>query len=195
MNMNVVIASQVANPSVFGPSGTKTKDLFGSRIVFQLGDEQAWMATGMGGQKTGFLGGNGDALAVNGGKAVRMRAALPSGQDYESLPRAEAQPAPPEDRDLAGDRALAVVPGEGQNYEIEVTHDFESGMRYTARFDMPELSQKLVYALEKKTPRGGRMRPVGADGIQSQFGGAMATARLLRDLAARMRIDAAKIKS
>jgi DNA segregation ATPase FtsK/SpoIIIE-like protein len=106
LNINLVVASQAANPSVFGGTGSLAKANFGSRIVFQLPREQAYLATGIEGQATDKLGGNGDGLAVTNGRVTRFRAALPSENDYHLLPRTEAEPEPPAPDQLAGDSAV-----------------------------------------------------------------------------------------
>ncbi len=106
LNINLVVASQAANPSVFGGTGSLAKANFGSRIVFQLPREQAYLATGLEGQQTDKLGGNGDGLAVVNGRVTRIRAALPEEQDYAALPRLDAEPEPPTIDQLAGDAVL-----------------------------------------------------------------------------------------
>lgn len=106
LNINLVVASQAANPSVFGGTGSLAKANFGSRIVFQLPREQAYLATGLEGQTTDKLGGNGDGLAVTNGRVTRFRAALPSENDYHVLPRTEAEPEPPAPDQLAGDSTI-----------------------------------------------------------------------------------------
>jgi hypothetical protein len=106
LNINLVVASQAANPSVFGASGSLAKANFGSRIVFQLPREQAYLATGLEGQYTDKLGGHGDGLAVTNGRINRFRAALPADSDYETLPRTELEPEPPPPDQLAGDATV-----------------------------------------------------------------------------------------
>ncbi len=106
LNINLVVASQAANPGVFGGSGSLAKANFGSRLVFQLPREQAYLATGLEGQQTDRLGGNGDALAVANGRVTRLRAALPDEAAYAMLPRLEGEPPWPQPEQLAGDAAL-----------------------------------------------------------------------------------------
>ncbi len=106
LNINLLVASQAANPSVFGDKGSLAKANFPSRIVFQLPREQAYLATGIGGQHTEKLGGDGDGLAIVNGRTTRFRAAYPQKQDYEALPRLETEPALPDRDQLAGDRAF-----------------------------------------------------------------------------------------
>lgn len=106
LNINLVVASQAANPRVFGESGSLARANFGSRIVFQLPREQAYLATGLEGQQTDKLGGAGDGLAVMDGRVTRLRAAWPSEGDYEALPRLAGEPEPPGLDELAGERAL-----------------------------------------------------------------------------------------
>ncbi len=106
LNINLVVASQAANPSVFGGTGSLAKANFGSRIVFQLPREQAYLATGVEGQFTDKLGGNGDGLAVSNGRVTRFRAAWPTEADYLALPQTETEPALPAPDQLAGDAAI-----------------------------------------------------------------------------------------
>lgn len=106
LNINLVVASQAANPGVFGTTGSLAKANFGSRIVFQLPWEQAYLATGLEGQQTDKLGGHGDGLAVVDGRVTRIRAALPTDQDYEALPRLEREPGPLSADRLAGDAVV-----------------------------------------------------------------------------------------
>jgi hypothetical protein len=106
LKINLVVASQAANPTVFGQKGSLAKANFPSRIVFRLPREQAYLATGLDGQQTDKLGGRGDGLAVVDGRVTRLRAALPEEGDYTDLPRLPvAPPMPPSDQ-LAGDGAL-----------------------------------------------------------------------------------------
>jgi hypothetical protein len=106
LNINLLVASQAANPSVFGERGSLAKANFPSRIVFQLPREQAYLATGIEGQHTEKLGGEGDGLAIVNGRTTRFRAAYPEARDYESLPRSDSEPAPPASDQLAGDRVI-----------------------------------------------------------------------------------------
>jgi hypothetical protein len=106
LNINLLVASQAANPSVFGDKGSLAKANFPSRIVFQLPREQAYLATGIEGQHTEKLGGDGDGLAILGGRTTRFRAAFPEDRDYEHLPRLESEPPPPDRADLVGDQAF-----------------------------------------------------------------------------------------
>jgi DNA segregation ATPase FtsK/SpoIIIE-like protein len=106
LNINLLVASQAANPSVFGEKGSLAKANFPSRIVFQLPREQAYLATGIEGQHTEKLGGDGDGLAIVNGRTTRFRAAYPEDRDYEHLPRLESEPPPPDRTELAGDRAF-----------------------------------------------------------------------------------------
>lgn len=106
LNINLLAASQAANPSVFGEKGSLAKANFPSRLVFQLPREQAYLATGLEGQHTEKLGGDGDGLAVVGGRTTRFRAAWPEERDYEALPRLESEPDLPEADQLAGDQFI-----------------------------------------------------------------------------------------
>jgi hypothetical protein len=110
LNMNLVMASQAANPKVFGKKGSLAKANLPSRIVFQLPREQAYLGAGLEGQRTDMLGGNGDGLAVNNGRVTRFRAALPLEADYERLPRLEAAPAMPAGHQVAGDATWQIDP-------------------------------------------------------------------------------------
>lgn len=106
LDINLLVASQAANPSVFGDKGSLAKANFPSRLVFQLPREQAYLATGLDGQHPEMLGGAGDGLAISNGRATRFRAAYPQPRDYEALPRLEREPPPPARELLAGDRAI-----------------------------------------------------------------------------------------
>jgi DNA segregation ATPase FtsK/SpoIIIE-like protein len=106
LNLNLLIASQAANPSVFGDKGSLAKANFPSRLVFQLPREQAYLATGLEGQHTEKLGGDGDGLAIVNGRTTRFRAAWPEERDYEALPRLAQEPTPPDQDELAGDRLV-----------------------------------------------------------------------------------------
>jgi hypothetical protein len=74
--------------------------------VFQLPREQAYLATGIEGQHTEKLGGDGDGLAIVNGRTTRFRAAFPEDRDFEHLPRLESEPPPPDRAELAGDQAF-----------------------------------------------------------------------------------------
>lgn len=107
LNVNLIAASQAPNPSVFGKKGSLAQANFGARIVFQLPQQYAYMASGgVPGLRTEALGAGdqkGDGLAVSNGVVTRFRAALPEEADYAKLPRRESEPeTPPEDK-LAGD--------------------------------------------------------------------------------------------
>ena len=106
LNINLLAASQAANSSVFGEKGSLAKANFPSRLVFQLPREQAYLATGLEGQHTEKLGGDGDGLAVVGGRTTRFRAAWPEERDYEALPRLESEPDLPAADQLAGDQFI-----------------------------------------------------------------------------------------
>jgi hypothetical protein len=103
LKINLVVASQAANPSTFGDTGSLAKANFPSRLVFQLPREQAYMATGLEGQHPERLGGGGDGLAVVEGRVTRFRAAFPQESDYAGLPRLPDEPEPPPVEQLAGD--------------------------------------------------------------------------------------------
>lgn len=106
LNINLLVASQAANPSVFGDKGSLAKANFPSRLVFQLPREQAYLATGIEGQHTEKLGGFGDGMAIIDGRMTRFRAAFPGSADYDALPRLEREPDLPEAEQLAGDSVL-----------------------------------------------------------------------------------------
>lgn len=108
--INLVIASQAANPSTFGKNGSLAQANFPSRLIFQLPHAQAYMATNLSGQHPEKLGGLGDGLAINGDRVTRFRAALPGHLDYEALPRAVAAPEPPRSDQLAGDAVIVTPP-------------------------------------------------------------------------------------
>lgn len=105
LRINLIVASQAANPSTFGKTGSLAQANFQSRLVFQLPHTQAYLATGLSDQHPEQLGGNGDGLAVSGDRVTRFRAALPRSQDYENLPRMEVEPDLP-DADMAGDAVI-----------------------------------------------------------------------------------------
>lgn len=94
LNVNLVAASQSANPSVFGGDGHKAKTNFGTRIIFNLPSSQAYLATDVGGRQYPVerlgAGGKGDGIVVSNGQVTRFRAALPSLSDFEGLLRVEA---------------------------------------------------------------------------------------------------------
>lgn len=106
LKINLVAASQAANPSVFGSSGSLAKANFPSRLVFHLPHDQAYMATGMKGQHPELLGGKGDGLGIVNGKVTRFRAALATEKDLDGLQWLESEPPVPGDEDLAGDAAV-----------------------------------------------------------------------------------------
>jgi hypothetical protein len=108
LRINLVVASQAANPTVFGKSGSLARANFGSRLVFRLPHDQSYLATGLAEQHTESLGGDGDGLAVVGDRVTRFRAAWPTAADYEALPRTEAEPEQPEAEALAGDAAASM---------------------------------------------------------------------------------------
>ena len=64
LGMNLIAASQAANPSVFGDKGSLAQANFATRLVFQLPNDQSWLATKVKGQHTGELGGKGDGLFI-----------------------------------------------------------------------------------------------------------------------------------
>jgi hypothetical protein len=106
LKINLVVASQAANPTVFGDKGSLARANFGGRLIFQLPHDQSYLATGLAGQHTERLGGKGDGLAITSGRVTRFRAALPQRQDFEVLPFRHAEPEMPESYLLAGDAAL-----------------------------------------------------------------------------------------
>lgn len=106
LRINLVVASQAANPSTFGSEGSLAQANFQSRLVFQLPHAQAYLATNLPGQHPEKLGGSGDGLAINGDKVTRFRAGLPRSVDYEGLTRNEVEPSAPEVGLLAGDAAI-----------------------------------------------------------------------------------------
>jgi len=103
LRINLVVASQAANPSTFGQKGSLAQANFQSRLVFQLPHAQAYLATNLSGQHTEKLGGLGDGLAISGDRVTRFRAALPAAIDYERLPRVDAAPPLPAADQVAGD--------------------------------------------------------------------------------------------
>ncbi len=106
LKINLVVASQAANPTVFGDKGSLARANFASRLVFQLPHDQSYLATGLAGQHTERLGGKGDGLAISGGQVTRFRAALPQRQDFEVLSFRHDELEMPESHLLAGDAAL-----------------------------------------------------------------------------------------
>jgi hypothetical protein len=106
LRINLVLASQGANPSVFGAKGTLAQANIQSRLVFQLPNSHSFLATGLPDQHTERLGlKKGDGLAVHGAKVARFRAATPLKKDLEALPLQESVPDIAED-DIAGDAAI-----------------------------------------------------------------------------------------
>jgi len=123
LGINLLVASQAANPKVFGDKGSLARANFTSRLVFQLPRDQSYLATGLDGQHTERLNGKGDALAVLGDRVTRFRAALPAPGDYARLPLAEHEPDWPDGERLAGDRAIGErwqVPPEMLVYALRV---------------------------------------------------------------------------
>jgi len=121
LDINLVVASQAANPTVFGDKGSLAKANFTSRLVFQLPHDQAYLACGLPGEHPEKLGGKGDGLAIVNGRVTRIRAALPQAEDYDDLPRAEVEPEWPDRERLAGEAALAEkwqVPPEMVHYAL-----------------------------------------------------------------------------
>jgi len=167
LQINLIVASQAANPGVFGGQGSLAKTNFAGRLVFQLPREQAWLATGLEGQQTDRLGGKGDGLAIANGRVTRIRAALPSAQDYANLPRRRVAPAPLRPDQLAGDRAIAEPAneedGEPQPWQID--------------------PDRLAYALVIRN---------SATAIRGQFGGGTPGAMQVRDYATALRQMALK---
>jgi hypothetical protein len=154
LRQNLIAASQAANPSVFGKKGSLSQANFGGRLVFQLPQQYAWLASGgVTGLHTESLGAGdkkGDALAISNGHVVRFRAALPAESDYETLPRAAGEPeSPPPDR-LAGDVLLTEL-----------------------AWQQDDLADRLAYAAEVKP---------SATALIQQFGGSAARAAWVRDL-------------
>jgi len=162
LNINLIIASQAANPSVFGGQGSLAKANFAGRIVFQLPREQAWLATGVAGQETDRLGGKGDGLAIANGRVTRIRAALPAEADYANLPRQAVAPRPLRADQLAGDRAVNERADEGR------------AEQHLWQID----PDRLAYALMVKD---------SATAIRGQFGGGTVSAMQVRDYAIRLR--------
>jgi hypothetical protein len=157
MRFNVVAASQAANPSVFGESGSLSSANFLSRIVFQLPHDQSYLATKLKGQHTEMLGGDngmgkGDGLAISGSRVIRFRAALPEERDFEDLPRLETEPELPDVANMAGDSAIR------EKWQVD--------------------PDRLAYAL---------ILHDSATAIQKQFGGGMDRARTARDYAVELR--------
>jgi hypothetical protein len=165
LNINLIIASQAANPGVFGGQGSLAKANFAGRIVFQLPREQAWLATGVAGQQTDRLGGKGDGLAIANGRVTRLRAALPSEEDYATLPRQAAAPSPPRADQLAGDRAIDEPADQAHEEDDEAP---------LWQID----PDRLAYALVVRD---------SATAIRGQFGGGTVTARQVRDYAGLLR--------
>ncbi len=113
LKINLIVASQAANPSTFGQSGSLAQANFQSRLVFQLPHAQAYLATNLAGQHPEKLGGLGDGLAINGDKVTRFRAALPNPIDYEQLPRIQAEPPMPAQENIAGDSLIV------ENWQVD----------------------------------------------------------------------------
>lgn len=65
LRIHLIVASQAANPSVFGEKGSLARANLSGRLVFQLPHDQSYLATGLAGQHTERLGGKGDGLATN----------------------------------------------------------------------------------------------------------------------------------
>jgi hypothetical protein len=165
LRMNMVAASQAANPLVFGATGSLAKANFPSKIVFQLPRDQSYLATGQAGVRTDTLGRKGDGLAVVGNKVRRFRAAWPGERDFARLPRVETVP-PLDESLVVGDAALGLD---------------DSGDKYPS----PEIvGDMLAYAIQ--------MRPdnkpsASAKAIRQQFQGATSRATWIRKVAEQLR--------
>jgi hypothetical protein len=105
LKINLVLASQGANPTVFGPKGSLAHANIQSRLVFQLPNSHSFLATGLPGQHTERLGLKGDGLAIYGSRVTRFRAATPLKKDLEALLFKDDVPDVPQD-DLVGDAAI-----------------------------------------------------------------------------------------
>lgn len=154
LNINVIAASQAPNPSVFGKKGFLAQANFGARLIFQLPQPYAYLASGgVPGLRTEALGAvdkKGDGLAVSGGVVTRFRAALPDEEDFNSLPRREGKPEPLPDDHLAGDTIATEM-----------------------CWQLEDLADRLAFAAEVKN---------SATAIREQFGGSVARAGWVRDL-------------
>jgi len=176
LNMNLVVASQSANPSVFGKSGTLARTNLGSRFVFQLPKEQSWLATGVKGVDTQELGGLGDGFVVADDRVARFRAALPSQADYDKLPRVEVIDQPRGEQvapDRLVDRPVSDLTVTNPTYEEDQSWDVE------------ELALRTVWAIMKKA---------SAHAVRQEFGGGQKRADTISKLAAKMRELAGEMK-
>lgn len=163
--INLIVASQAANPSVFGERGSLAVANFPSRLVFMLPRDQSYLATGqpLSVVDSSLLGGLGDGVAIfRGQRVTRFRSALPEERDYASLPLTGDEPEPPREEDLAGDREHQ-DDGNGDEQWPELGQ--------VGRMLPPDM---LHWAL---------LHPgqASATQLQKRFGGAMGRARLVRD--------------
>ncbi|MCL4295707.1 MAG: hypothetical protein KJ077_08265 [Anaerolineae bacterium] len=113
LNINLVVASQAANPSVFGDGGSKSKVNFKTVISFALDADQAFMVTRRAGRQYPIeqlgMGGKGDCIVVSNGIITRCRAALPDKVDFANLPRIERLEPVPQIVQPVSERVLDVA--------------------------------------------------------------------------------------
>lgn len=107
LGIHLIVASQSANPSVFGKDGSVALTNFTRRFVFNLPHHQAYLAAGRPKTHPELLGGDGDGLIIRDGEVARFRAALSDERDFVDLPRTESGPARPADDQLVNnDRVI-----------------------------------------------------------------------------------------
>jgi len=156
LRINLVVASQAANPSVFGEKGSLALANFPSRLVFQLPADQAYLATLLAGQHTERLAGKGDGLAISGDRVTRFRAALPQRSDYATLPLAASEPEWPETYQLAGDAAIKErwqIDPEMVLYGLIITNSATALQKhFGGKMDRARVARDYVNALKEKLP-------------------------------------------
>lgn len=170
LNMNLVLASQAANPRVFGDKGSLAKANFGSSIAFQLPRDQSYLATRLAGVRTDTLGRNGDGLAVAGNRVSRFRAAWPTEDDIARLPRASRPPKL--NRNLvAGDVGL----------DQDGPKSSEADDKY---LPPEEMGNMLAYAVEMRPDNS---QAASANAIRKEFRIGTSRASWIRDVAQHFR--------
>ncbi len=172
LNMNLVLASQAANPRVFGEKGSLAKANFGSSITFQLPRDQSYLATRLAGLRTDTLGRNGDGLAVVGHRVSRFRAAWPAESDIDSLPRSPRAPSLNKNL-VAGDVALEP--------ETVPASSSETDDRYPSP---EETGDMLAYAVAM---RASDKSTASANAIRKNFKVGASRASWIRDVAQHFR--------
>jgi hypothetical protein len=191
LGVNLIAASQSANPTVFGNRGSQSKTNFSTKIIFSLPSSQAYLATDIGGrqypvEKLG-LGGKGDCIIVSNGLVTRCRAALPSETDFATLPKTETVVALPQMNEPVGERVLEVHPEYnrrviGPDETTEIVMDYQGKTQHWT----PELlGQAVCYILKVSA---------STEKVRAEFGIGTNKARAARDVVEAMRRYSKQLK-